>query len=74
MQGPDYKKSFLDISDVPGEMSYIMVNKVPELLDDEEVWTKYIRPNSVEEKNSADYVDVGPLELTDTLGNMPGGF
>lgn len=47
--GPDYKKSFLDVSDKPGEISYIMVNKVPELLDDEEVWTKYVHnPDSVQ--------------------------
>ena len=61
--GPDYKKSFLDVGEKPSEISYIMVNKVPELLDDEEVWTKYVHnPDSVQ-----------PTE-ENPEGNFTGGY
>lgn len=73
--GPDYKKSFLDVGDVVGEMSFIMVSKVPELLDDEEVFTKYVHnPDSLQigddVQNDADisggytggYFETGPLK------------
>lgn len=61
--GPDYKKSFLDVGDKSDEISFIMVNKVPELLDDEEVWTKYVHhPDSIQ-----------PTE-ENPEGNFTGGY
>jgi len=67
--GPDYKKSFLDVGDNVGEISFIMVNKIPELLDDEEVFTKYVHnPDSVapseddeEGRYTGGYFETGPM-------------